>query len=306
MTRTNTIIADLSAGLGALVWWELSDTKITPEDLRLVLAEEGEDASIVPEIDANAAIRRAVREFTKGRGEDRRRAEVVFDEAGRLEVGILRRERVDAHEVKWVQDDVVCYELATVGGVTVVLSCYAVNGVEAAQAFIAHASDYLTHLDATFIRPTLVQSKLNAMGSFRLRSMGGVEYVPSQFMDEVERLGRIVRRIGASSFSVAHVAATASSRTSIEKAARDTMADQLGDLAKRIDAWEELAGKRKIPSHSVTSVLEQFAEIQTRGELYTSALSVTMDDLTARLAVCRVKAMALLESAGIQVDEVAA
>jgi hypothetical protein len=301
----NALVSDLSNGLGALVWWELADTKITPDDLRTVLTEEGEDASVVPEIDARVALRRAAREFGQGRGEDRRRAEVVFDENGRIEVGILRRERVDAHEVKWVQEDVVAYDVAPVNGVVTVVSRYVVSHTAAASAFVTHATDYLTHLDSTFIRPTLVQGKLDAMGAFRLRSMGGVEYVPVQFMEEVERLGRIVRRIGGSSFSIAHVAATASSQESIGKAARDTMADQLADLGKRISAWEEMVGKRKVPSHSVASVLEQFAEIQMKGDLYASALSVTMDDLTARLAECREKARAILLDVGMG-DESAA
>jgi len=294
---TTTLSHDLRAGLGVLVSWDLSNTSILPHDLRSILTVEGEDPAIVPDIDPAAAVKRATREWSQGRGAaDRYRAEVVREDAGTVEVGILRRQRVDDHEVKWVQVDHVVFE--TTAGALV--RGHGI-GSDQAAAFSALADKRATYLDADWIRPGLVQARLAGWGAFRLSRHGGVEYVPVQHRENVERLARIVERIGDSRFDLVDVAATEASRKTIGSGARDNLAEALGEVTSKLDEWEK--STRSIPSHSVAAVLERFADVSMRAELYAGALEVSVDDLREKLDAAKVRARALLAGATVGDDE---
>lgn len=288
--RPDDLRASLENGLGALCYWELSDTAITPADLRTLLASLGEDASIVPDIDPASAASRAAREFGLGRGnETRHRAEVVLREGSRIEVGILERQRVAKDEVKWVQVDSVAIDLDSAGKY---VTHWARGASKEALAYGELFLQRLTHLDADWIRPNILQARLDAMGSLNVRRQGGVVFVSRTYAEELSRLARIVRLIGASSFDIVSVSATDESRASIHKAATAHFEEQLTDLVAKLDAWNEKA--RAPRSDAVANLVEQVGDLVLRGDLYSSVLEVAMDDVKTRLDVVRQRAAHLL------------
>lgn len=294
MITPSTVTANLSIGL--LTWWELNDTKITPANLRDILADEGLDPAAVPDIDQVQAVRRAARGWTQGRGNaDRYRAEVVYDLAtatgGRIEVGVLRRERVSENEVKWTQVDVVAYDVDGAGNIG--RDRWVGNGTAEADSVDEDVRSAAAFLDHEWIRPNLVSARLSAMGALPVRRSGGVAFVPRCYEPELRRLQAVVRRIGSSEFEAAAIdPSDATTRATIERRAGDNLADALNDFGARLAEWE--GATRTIPSHAVASILADFAEINERGELYALALGVTLDGLREKLDAAKDRARALL------------
>lgn len=281
----------LSNGLGALCYWELSDCAITPDSLRAVLTVLGEDPSVVPDIDPASAASRASREWGQGRGNDTRyRAEVVNRDSDRIEVGILERQRVSVNEVKWVQVDATIVTVDSVTGAYT--GAYTVNGTSQASAYRDLFLKRLAHLDADWIRPHLIQARLDAVSAFAVRRQGGVVFVDRTHLEQVERLARIVRSIGDSSFDIVHVAATGESHKSIARAANAYLEEQLNELTSKLDGWNERARAPRIDA--VEGLLEQVGDLVLRGGLYADVLQVTMEGVNDRLATVKSRAMALL------------
>jgi hypothetical protein len=306
MTTIHSAVHDLSRGLGALVCWELSDTAITPDDLRALLASLGENPAVVPNIDPASAAARASREWGLGRGsEERFRAEVVQRESAHVEIGILKRHRVAADEVGWVQVAAVGLWLNQDGTLRAITE-NAGNGtsqgpfeaqVASFRSLLAKRLDYL---DADWIRPNLIQKRLDAVGAFSLRRQGGVLFVDRTHFEEVERLARIVRSIGSSSFDIVHVAETDESRASVSRAANAYLEDQVNDLVAKLDDWTEKA--RAPRSDAVENLIEQVGDLVLRGGLYADVLQVTMDGVRERLDAVKARALKILTEG---VEEVA-
>lgn len=289
----STLGSNLSSGLGCLVMWELSDTAIEPARLRGIFDSLGEDASIIPDIDPASAVARAAREWGQGRGnETRYRAEVVLREVDRIEVGVLERRRVAQNEVEWVQVDRVVIDTFTSNGVTTINAMRSVTTREEAKGLMSLIRTRATHLDADWIRPNLIQARLDAVGALNVRRQGGVMFVAHQHLDEVERLARIVRQIGTSSFDIVHVETTKESVATVQRAASSYMEEQINDVVAKLDDWAE---KSRAPrSDAVAGLVEQVGDLVLRGGLYADVLQVAMEGINERLAAVKSRALALL------------
>jgi hypothetical protein len=285
------LASSLSEGLGALVFWELSETAITPDDLRALLVSLGEDPSVVPDIDPASAASRASREWGMGRGnETRYRAEVVHTEKGVVTVlGVLERRRINSATVEWVQVDRVFVGTlpdGTLGGL------YSEGLTSMGASLCGLIQKRATHLDADWIRPHLIQARLDAVSAFTVRRQGGVVFVDRTHLEEVNRLARIIRKIGDSSFDIVHVARTEESERSITRAAEASLGEAINEITDKLDAWTERA---KAPrSDAVAGLLENVGDLVLRSELYRDVLAVTSDALADRLAAVKSRAMALL------------
>ena len=295
MLSPSSVKSNLSLGL--LVWYELNQTKITPDNLRSVLGEEGMDASVVPDIDQVQAIRRAARGWTQGRGHaDRYRAEVVFDQPNRVEIGVLRRQRINDHQVEWVQVDVVAYDVDSAGNVN--RDGYSGSSTPEASLIAEDVLSACTFLDHEWIRPNLIAARLDAMGALSVRRSGGVAFVPRCYEDDVRRLQAVVRRIGLSEFEAAAVDPNdTTTRETLQRRAGENIADALRDFDARLGEWETAA--KTVPSHAVASILAEYGEIVQRGDLYALALGVTLDGLRGKLDAAKDRARVLLFGAQV-------
>lgn len=280
-------VADAAAGLGALVWWSLTNTRVSPDRLRIILAEEGADPSIVPDIDQAPAVKRAVRAWSVGRGKaDRYRAEVAGEDAnGNITIGVLKREQVSADEVRWNQIDRLVFDAKAAAWALV-------GSTVQATEFRAAADEVRFYLDHDFIRPEVIQRALGAMQAITLRDRGGVYFVAATYAEDLDRLARIVARIGACHLDIVHAQGTPSSVASIGRGVEASLLADLGEVKDRISGWLESA--RNVSSTSSASVLTSLSEIQGRATLYADALGYTLDDLRDSITACHDEALRII------------
>ena len=289
--NSSKIASDLSTGLAALIWWELSDTGVSPTSLRSTFAAAGYDPSEVPDVDPIAGAKRAAREWSQGRGNATRyRTEVVAEEHGLVVVGLLRREKVADQEARWVQVAASTFDAA--------LGWSAPVGVGTPEEIDLLGCDFRilavrrqTLLDHHWIRPW-IQGELRALAAFRLRRQGGVEVVPAGGFDAVEKLRAVVASIGDSSMQVAHVAPTEQSRLSLGSGARESVGETVADLRARIDAWKSSA--RSVRFDSAAHVLGEFAELSARCSMYEDALAISLSDLREEVESAKAEALRLV------------
>lgn len=279
-------VANAAQGLGALVWWSLADTRVSPDRLRTILAMEGGDPSIVPDIDQCSAVKRAVRDWTQGAGKtDRYRAEVAQVAGDEMTIGILRREKPTAQEVRWVQVDSVCFDAKAAAWLS--------RGTTGeAASFVSEADEVRSTHDHQFIRPAILIAGLKAANAVCLRDRGGVYYVPRQNQDDLDRLARIVARIGKCHLDIVHAMATEAGRQSIAQGAQAGLRDGLGELITRIEGWA--ASTRRVSEGNSAALLGELATLKQQAALYADALSISMDDLQAAVEAARVEALRIL------------
>jgi hypothetical protein len=274
LTGSSKVAQAVADGLGAIAWWDLYDTQVSPTRLRSILAHEGLNVD-VPDIDQGAAVRRAAREWHQGRGNaDRYRAEVVHETATTLRIGLLKREQVSDDEVKWEQVDAIEFD--------VVSAMWSTMGTtELANGFITLADERRAYHDHMFIRPAILMASLAQMGAFGLRRQGGCYYVPIQKVADLERLQRVIGAIGNCALDYTHVAATDAGRAALGKEATATLEQALTEVAEQLDSWSE--STRKVGTNSEASMLATFADIRARANLYTDALSMSLDAIVSKV-----------------------
>ena len=283
------MINNLSAGLGALVWWDLEGTAIRPHDLRAILAAEGEDDSIVPDVDPLKGLRRAVRSYSRGRGHaDRYKADIMSETDHHVVITILKRSRLNG-DVAWLPVSHLRYD--KIPGATALFWQGDGDGV-IVRHFERHAHKLMTHLDHQWIRPNLIQKRLNSWSAFPLRRQGGVNFVPSEYLAGVETLQRVIGKIGDSALMVAHVQPSQSSRKSIAKSASTSLENEMTALREQIDAW--LAGTHNPRPNTIARVIEDFTALKRRAALYRDSLQLVVDDLNADIAEATEECTALL------------
>lgn len=285
-------VKEAVSGLGAIVFWEMSDTRVSPDDLRLVLASEGLQHIDVPDIDPDAAVRRAARTWATGRAgvADKYRGDVVSTgDASAVKVCILHREETKAgkgKEARWETVESVTLDLAT-------RTWTATAWTNEVQGFVDAADQFIKFHDHNFIRPNVIQKRLVDMRAFSLKASSGLWYVTQESMGDLAALQRVVGRIGGSQMYVIHVGPTSDSRDAISTAARTALTESLNELETKLEGWIE--SSRKIRTDAVETTMAEFQELVDRADLYSGALQVRMDDLSARIEVARDRARTIID-----------
>lgn len=287
----NQKVREAVTGLGAIVFWEMNETKVTPDDLRAILARENIQIE-VPDIDPESAVKRAARTWATGRvgTADKYRADVVDTGViGEVKVCILHREETatgQKKQARWETVESSVFDLAARRWSATAWS----NEV---RAFVAMADDFIKFHDHNFIRPNIVQKRLVEMKAFSLKASSGLWYVTQDRMTDLAALQRVVGSIGSSQMYVIHVGATDSSRGAIQSAARTALSETLAELEEKLATWVE--SSRKIRSDAIDTTMGEFQELIDRATLYQDALQVRMDDLAAKITVVRDRARAIID-----------
>ncbi len=282
---TKAITEQFKNGLGSFVWWDLDRTQVEPHRLRDILTNEG-IATIVPDIDSAGAVRRAAREWGKGRGNaDRYKAEVTYQTATEMGVGILRHDRVDGQTVGWTQVELVVYDLAGDRWVNQ-------HTTSEADEFVALANKRLMYLDHQWIRPEIIQAELAKMMRISLRRQGGIYFVPTTFAGELKRLQRVVAALGSSRLHVATVDDDDDGRESIGASLNDHVVRHLSEVEDKLSQWEE--SSRQVRSDSQATLLGELRELLDHADLYEGALNVKLDTLKDKVKACKKRALNIL------------
>lgn len=289
-----TVIDSVAAGLGSLVWWDMSDTAIRPRDLRHILKSEGEDPDVVPDIKPIGALRQAVRQFHEGAGNaDRYRAEVVAADDQSALVGLLRRVQVSEKEVAWEQ---ICRAEFTVGK-----GWDQIPDVPQMQRLIDQITNCQQYLDHSWIRPNLIKVRLEKWSAFGLRRQGGVYYVPDAYKAQVDTLARIVSQIGTSMLYVAHVSGTAASKRSLGTSAKVHLSGLVSNLKDQIRDWGE--SEVQVRSSTIGNAIIELKALNDKATFYADLLDMEKDALMAEMTDAKADLERMLEEVGLNTEE---
>ncbi len=282
------------SGCGALCWWDLSNTSITPVEMQAILDKENIGID-VPKIEPKSAIKRAARTWSQGRGNGLKfRADLVkTDDAGKMKVCILQR-GVDGQgsgtRAKWNTVETAVYDLSA--KTWDVSSDDKTQTDFIAKSFVSLADQYLTHLDHNWIRPNLIQKRLEEIKGFSLKASSGLWYTTQDRLSDLAALQRVVSSIGNSTLHVIHVNGTDSSRSAIESGARGSLQGGLSELEEKLADWTK--SSRKIRTDAIETTLNGFQNLIDRADLYSDALKVRMDDLQGQIKAARNRAKEII------------
>ena len=254
-------------GLGVVLFWELTGTRITPSDLRALLLSEGivsdatEALERVPDIPAIQAVATAAKAWRQGRGAgvDRFRGDAVVAPDGRsVRVLVQRREQTSAGKVDWIERASATYTIAA--GWDPSLAVGRTEFGPMLDEVIKTCAQAMTFYDHAFLRPRVIYPVLKDIGAIPLRSGGGGMYFVSRDKrEEVDALGRVLSKIGDSALHLLDVGDSPVSRDSVSSNARAHFVDRLGALQKRLDGWEE--STRSVRSDSIETAGVEFRSL---------------------------------------------
>lgn len=278
-------------GIGSLVWFTLRGTAITPDDMRRIMQEEGDDATLIPDLKPAEQIRRAARGWTKGKGKaDRFRASFpkgTENDEKIVTISILKR---GGGKGEFLHEDTLIFDVAanmwTTSGTT-----------DEAGEFRARADKFRTHLDSSWLRPSLLIKRLKAMSTITVKEDGGLYYVPGHTSDnDLDRLKRIIRRIGTSRLSSLRITAgDQDAIADVAEATKSTLAGGLSEITEKLARW--VAGTRKVSEARAMETLAQLATLKGQADLYRDALGLALTDLDAALTDAQTTAQTILTDA---------
>jgi len=291
---SNSMIKNVAQGVGALVWWDLDNSRIAPGALRDLLDAHNLAHIEVPDVDNGQVLRDVARTWTKGRGhEDRYRSDVVHvertDTTHVVTVGVQRRTRRAAKQVDWEQVDTVVFDV--VGDQFISLGSTA----EAAE-FVEVARRGFDVLDYRFLTPKVIKSELDRMFAIHLRRQGGVEYVAAHHLTHLDDLKAVVDGVGDCTMSIVHVEDTESSRQSIGRGVNTQLHENLAGLIASLDAWEQ--GARRPQTASLSAMFDEFKSLRSQAEMYSDVLQMKVDDLADALTGAEERARRVIAGIG--------
>ena len=286
----------IAQGLGSLCWWSLTDTLITPDDLRAAMTAQGLDASEVPAIKATTAIARAAREFKsgrKGRDAKRYRAEVVYKDTTRIEVQIQFHSKDENGLTSWLPHEKVSYDVGTAQW-----DC--AGSTKEAESFREVANKRMCFYDHVWIRGWL-QNYMDALSGFRV---GSNFYTPTDQTGAVESVKLMVRSIGNSEFWIVNVLNDGDTHETVVNGARNNIEGTLDGMLEKLTSWErQTSGSRKIREDSASQTLADFATLRARADLYAASLQVFLDDLTTAIDSATTRAQDLIDGVPVPTPE---
>lgn len=286
------IQGDMDLRLGAFVWWDLENSKITPADMRDALSREGmlalakgDEGIFVADIAPLPAIRQSCVDWSEGRsnGVDKFKAEVVAHDAGSITVGILRRVRRSASEVGWDQIDTLVFDVAS--------ASWASPGVsEQSIRFRKDADDARTYLNHRWVRPSVIEPELSGMAAVRLKRSGGFYFIRHAEAERLDRLKRVMAALPGAKIHTVSVGNDAAE--AVVGGVRESILDQVVEVQATLQEWREAT--RKVRSDAASNTMEVLSELLSRATLYESVLQVSMEDLRAEVTACEEEAKKIL------------
>jgi len=269
--------------IGAIVFYEFSGCRITPDDLTAVMKSEGGGAA--PSIVPTQAVKDVGRAFRLGRGKkDKFMGEIAHDDDDMVVVGILQKKRPGEKRVAYDQVDSITWdkksnlwlstgtnqEESVKGAISVLM-----GKIEQAQTYYGHE----------FLRPWLIQTELGLAGALKLKNTGGGPYyVTSHGMDKLNRLERICDQINGCVLSILDINSTPRAKKAVEHGVRNSLGNSLSELQQKIDNWKDSASRPR--TDAVGSVFVQFKELKDQSNLYGQALQIKMEDLNKEIEEC--------------------
>jgi hypothetical protein len=278
----------LNAGkhVGDLLWWTLTDARITRSLLESVWANAGLAPGLLPEPPTpEKALKTAVRESQVGQHDHLLRLgkeddnEIIFavmretrDSAGNVSLAQETRVRLDRNAPARLDSDRPGHDLVV--------------------AISAAYDRLLTTHTADDVRRALVRT-LNSCAAVTLRDNGGVYWVPAPYAEILRQLQQAVSNIGASRLDVVPIHASTEATAALGHAARTSLDEEISALRTEIE------GFLIDPPERVSTLarrLEAFEGLRAKARLYHTVLQVQVQDLETALSKLTLQVEGLLQT----------
>ena len=277
-----------SAGkhVGDLLWWTLSDARITRCTLESVWSNAGLAPELLPEPPTpEKALKTAIRESAVGQHDHLLRLgkedenEIVFavvretrDTAGNVSLSQEARVRLDRNAPARLESDRASHDL-----VVAISAAYD-------RLLATHTPDD--------IRRALVKT-LNSCAAVTLRNHGGVYWLPAPYAETVRQLQQAVSNIGASRLDLVPIHATPEATAALGTAARASIDEEITALRVEIDGFLADPPER---AATLARRLEAFEVLRAKARLYHTVLQVQVQDLEAALNKLTLQVEGLLQT----------
>ena len=277
--------------LGYLTYWKLTDTTITPDNLRAILANEGFGSITVPDIDTAKAVQSVGNSFQTGRGLDGNYYTCVTHEDDvSVDIAIVVK-RVDENapkgsRAKPVQVDSVTYDIGA--------KAWASKGDpdnEATKRLIAKVERAVTFLDHAFVRPSVVEATIQSLQGWQLAS--GMYYIAPGHEATVSSLKRVLAQLGKSRLRSLKIdPRDADTVGDVQAECREQMESRLQALVDKMEDWKTKAKRTR--NDAVQSTLAEFVALKNESELYSDVLALSLEDLQESISAMHATCATLL------------
>ena len=278
----------LTAGkhVGDLLWWTLTDARITRSLLETVWTNAGLAPSLLPEPPTpEKAFKTAVREAQVGQHDHLMRLgkddenELVFaviletrDGSGNVSLAQEARIRLDRRLPARLDSDRPAHDLVV--------------------AVSAAYDRLLTTHTADDVRRALVKT-LNSCAAVTLREHGGVYWIPAPYAETLRQLQQAVSNIGASRLDVVPIHASPEATAALGDAARASIDEEITALRAEIDGFLASPPER---ASTLARRLETFDGLRAKARLYHTVLQVQVQDLETALNKLTLQVEGLLQT----------
>lgn len=262
----------VGAFLGVLVWWELSDARVSRSALEALWKANGIDTDYLPEVPTTArALRHAVEEQPlKGTGVLVRLSlqsptEVCYAvvEENLLGTGTNRYRQLDTIRLERKTGAIKCDHHHAVAD-AVITSYHSLRD--------SHSSDE--------VRTAIVRAVREGCYGAPLRKHGGFYWVSPMYNSEQEAVGRVVESLGQSVWYTLPIHESVQTVKAVSAGAQDSLRSELADLHAQIEGYKTNPAKR---ATTYETRLEDLAALRDRASLYHTVLSVEVSDLEAEV-----------------------
>jgi len=272
--------------VGDLLWWTLTDARVTRSLLESVWASAGLSASWLPEPPTpEKALKTAIRESQVGQHQHLLRLgkedehEIIFavlletrDSTGNVSLTQEARVRLDRRAPAKLDSDQAGHDLVA--------------------AICAAYDRLLTTHTADDVRRALVKT-LSSCAAVTLRDHGGVYWVPAPYADTLRRLKGAVSNIGASRLDVVPIHGSPEATAALGNAARASIDEEITALRGEIDGFLSDPPER---ASTLVRRLEAFEALRAKARLYHTVLQVQVQDLESALNKLTLQVEGLLQT----------
>jgi len=269
--------------IGAIVFYEFSQCRITPDDLTSVMKSEG--GGTAPPISPTQVVKDVGRGFRLGRGKkDKFMGEIAHDDDDMVVIGILQKKRPGEKRVAYDQVDSVTWDKQA--HVWLSKGTNQDDSVESAiSALMSKIEQSQKYYGHEFLRPWLIQTELELAGALKLKNTGGGPYyVTSHGMDKLNRLERLCDQIDGCVLSILDVSSTPRAKKAVEHGVRNSLGNSLSELQEKIEHWKTSANRPRVDA--IGSVLVSFKELRDQAALYGDILKIKMDSMASEITEC--------------------
>jgi len=253
--------------IGSLVWWSVSETTITREDLKALFEAQGIPENFLIDTRARSAFKKALKEAEKDK-----LVRKIDDSPERIVYGIVT-ETADkkALDLDYSTEGVVIYDKQTR---TLSFKVPPAREAEIKEAF----KKYLFGYTSREVREIIRKYIMDGCGGFLAREGGGVYFIPDERKQDLLKIERAIASMngGASHVFIMGIPDAEREKANALRLWIEEVNRQLKDMERDV---KKLTSSGTAKAATLHSRLEAFKALRAKAQMYASALGFEKDSI---------------------------